>query len=173
MALSVMNPFNTFPERWQTRLAQLPARDRKALQILGIALLCGLMGLVYFIHKKAVAAEQTAAEQQALLVWIQSQAPHLTTVQPNTIPLNQLAQQVASAQNLPISQTGSEANATQVTANHAHFSVLGTWLTHMAGQGAEVRQLDLRQLSNGTIQMQTTLQLPMPVAAPSSLQKRL
>ncbi|MEC7120124.1 MAG: type II secretion system protein GspM [Pseudomonadota bacterium] len=150
----------------QTRLAplqqaidRLPSRDRKALLLLAVFLLVMLLGsVVWLTHRAANTATQSALEARELLGWMRAQAPNIRATAQNTQPLTQLVQQAASQQGLIVTQNGDD-QVLQVSVQHQSFAVLGAWLSRLAADGVQIRQLDIRQQPDGQLQLQATLSL--------------
>lgn len=144
-------------EPLQLAYERLPERDRRALLMLvGFLLLFILGGGLWWAHKASIKAQQQATEQRELLLWMQSQAHHLQAGQQNTESLTEVVQRLASQQNLVITQNGDDAQ-TQVSVTHDNFAVLGAWLSRLAEQGIQIRQMDIRQQGNQQLQLQVTL----------------
>ncbi len=157
--MKLQNPLTRLTLPMQQALDRLPSRDRKALLLLVMFLTVTLLGLaVWSAHRAAQNATQAATDARELLVWMRAQAPNIRQgggVQPL---LTELVQQSASQQGLILSQNGDD-QSLQVATKHESFAVLGSWLSRLAEQGVQIRQLDLRQQPDGVIQLQATLSL--------------
>lgn len=157
--MKLQNPLVKLTLPMQQALDRLPSRDRKALLLLATFLLLLLFGLgLWSSHRAAQQATQAATDARELLVWMRAQAPNIRQgggVQPL---LTELVQQSASQQGLILSQNGDD-QSLQVATKHESFAVLGSWLSRLAEQGVQIRQLDLRQQPDGAIQLQATLSL--------------
>jgi general secretion pathway protein M len=141
----------------QLAYERLPKRDRQALMVLSLFMTVFVLGGgLWWSHQAALQSQQQATDQRELLLWMQSQAPNLLAGQQNSESLTDVVQQLASQQNLVITQNGDDAQ-TQVSVTHDNFSVLGAWLSRLAEQGINVRQMDIRQQGNGQLQLQVTL----------------
>lgn len=157
--MKLQNPLTRLTLPMQQALDRLPSRDRKALLLLVMFLTVTLLSLaVWSAHRAAQNATQAATDARELLVWMRAQAPNIRQgggVQPL---LTELVQQSASQQGLTLSQNGDD-QSLQVATKHESFAVLGNWLSRLAEQGVQIRQLDLRQQPDGAIQLQATLSL--------------
>lgn len=157
--MKLQNPLVKLTLPMQQALDRLPSRDRKALLLLAAFLLLLFFGLgLWSSHRAAQNATQAATDARELLVWMRAQAPNIRQgggVQPL---LTELVQQSASQQGLILSQNGDD-QSLQVATKHESFAVLGSWLSRLAEQGVQIRQLDLRQQPDGAIQLQATLSL--------------
>lgn len=147
-------------QRWAPylqRLEALPARDRRALLVLGLFLAVLLMGGgLWLLHHQAVKARQAASEQQALLLWMQANAGRIDVNQQALLPLGEQVQQTAAAQGLVLTQTGTDQQV-QVTTRHENFAVLTSWLSRLAEGGVEIKQLSIQPQTDGQLQLQATL----------------
>jgi len=159
MLMKLQNPLARLTLPMQQALDRLPSRDRKALLLLVAFLTVLLLGLgVWHANRAAQQATQAATDARELLGWMRAQAPNIrqgSSVQPL---LTELVQQSASQQGLILTQNGDD-QSLQVATKHESFAVLGSWLSRLAEQGVQIRQLDLRQQPDGAIQLQATLSL--------------
>lgn len=157
--MKLQNPLARFTLPMQQALDRLPSRDRKALLLLTVFLSVLLLGLgVWHANRVAQQATQAATDARELLGWMRAQAPNIrqgSGVQPL---LTELVQQSAAQQGLILTQNGDD-QSLQVATKHESFAVLGNWLSRLAEQGVQIRQLDLRQQPDGAIQLQATLSL--------------
>lgn len=157
--MKLKNPLLNLTQPLQQALERLPSRDRKALALLSLFLLISMMGLgIWTAHRAAQQATQSATEARELLVWMRAQAPNIrqgSGVQP---VLTDLAQQAAAQQGLILTQNGDD-QSLQVSTKHQSFAVLGSWLSRLAEQGVQIRQLEIRQQADGELQLQATLSL--------------
>ncbi len=139
------------------RLQLLPERDRRALLLLGVFLLLGVLGgALWLAHQQAIKAQREADSQRELLLWMQANAGRIDQRQQTRLPLTELVQQSAAAQGLSVTQNGT-AQQVQVAVVHENFAVLSSWLTRLAEGGAEIQQLQVEQQSDGKLQLQATL----------------
>lgn len=157
--MKLQNPLSNMMQPLQQALDRLPSRDRKALLLLSLFLLVLLFGLgLWSASRAAQQATQAATDARELLVWMRAQAPNIRQgggVQPL---LTDLVQQSAAQQGLILTQNGND-QALQIATKHESFAVLGSWLSRLAEQGVQIRQLDIRQQSDGQLQLQATLSL--------------
>lgn len=157
--MKIPNPLFTLMQPLQQALDRLPSRDRKALLLLATFLSLLLFGLAgWTAHRAAQQATQDATDARELLVWMRAQAPNIrqgSTIQPL---LTELVQQSAAQQGLILTQNGDD-QSLQVATKHDSFAVLGSWLSRLAEQGVQIRQLDIRQQPDGALQLQATLSL--------------
>ncbi len=157
--MKLQNPLSNMMQPLQQALDRLPSRDRKALLLLSLFLLVLLFGLgLWSANRAAQQATQAATDARELLVWMRAQAPNIRQgggVQPL---LTDLVQQSAAQQGLILTQNGND-QALQIATKHESFAVLGSWLSRLAEQGVQIRQLDIRQQSDGQLQLQATLSL--------------
>lgn len=157
--MKLQNPLSKLTLPLQQALDRLPSRDRYALLFLGVFLAVLLLGLaVWTAHRAAQQATQAAIDARELLVWMRAQAPNIrqgSTVQPL---LTELVQQSAAQQGLIVTQNGDD-QSLQIATKHESFAVIGSWLSRLAEQGVQIRQLDIRQQPDGALQLQATLSL--------------
>lgn len=157
--MTFKNPLSNSIQPLQQALDRLPSRDRKALLLLSVFLLLFILGLgLWSTNRAAQQATQAATDARELLVWMRAQAPNIrqsTGVQPL---LTELVQQSAGQQGLILSQNGDD-QSLQVATQHESFAVLGSWLSRLAEQGVQIRQLDIQQQTDGQLKLQATLSL--------------
>ena len=87
---------------------------------------------------------------------MRAQAPNIRQGGAAQPLLTELVQQSAAQQGLILTQNGDD-QSLQVATKHDSFAVLGSWLSRLAEQGVQIRQLDIRQESDGALQLQATL----------------
>ncbi|MEY2864209.1 MAG: hypothetical protein RLY58_1916 [Pseudomonadota bacterium] len=147
----------TWFEPLRQSLDRLPARDRRALLILSIFLLLSvLLGALWLTHHQKQQAQTAANDARELLVWMRAQAPRLQQGQANTQPLSTRIQDAAAQQGLVITQTGTDQQV-QVSLTQPQFAVIGSWLSRLAAEGIQIKQMDIQQQGDGQLQLQATL----------------
>ncbi|MFA9204092.1 MAG: type II secretion system protein GspM [Flavobacteriales bacterium] len=155
--MTFKNPLPNLMQPLQQALDRLPSRDRKALLLLSVFVLLLLFGLgLWSTHRAAQNATQAATDARELLVWMRAQAPNIRQGGAAQPLLTELVQQSAAQQGLILTQNGDD-QSLQVATKHDSFAVLGSWLSRLAEQGVQIRQLDIRQESDGALQLQATL----------------
>lgn len=160
MAMAVNQWLDQRLQPYRQRYALLPVRDQRALVALGLFLLVFVLGgSMWWMHRTAQKAERHATEQRELLLWMQANAGRVDLRQQTRLSLTEQVQQTAAAQGLQVTQTGTDAQL-DVAVSHENFAVLASWLTRLAENGAEIKQLDIQQQNDGRLQMQAQLRQP-------------
>ena len=155
---ALSNRFDQIIEMIQTKLDQLPPRDRFAIIILTIFLTVTAIGLMLWLsHSSAEKQQQRLVEMKETIHWMQSNAVKMSNQSGETTTARDKVQRVSQQLGLSV-QSQESNNQLKLIVSHQNYAVLANFLTQLAQQGVTIVSLDMQKQPSGEIQLSTTVQ---------------